>query len=35
MKSQTPEPECAEGVFLIQSPICTVKLTIISRSSCT
>ena len=24
MKSYTPEPQCAEGVFQIQSPICGV-----------
>ena len=35
MKSQTPEAECAEGSFLIQSPICNVNFTNISRSGCT
>ena len=27
MKSQTPETECTEGVFLIEPPICTVNFT--------
>ena len=35
MKSQTPEAECVEGVFLMQSSICTVNFTNISRSGCT
>ena len=35
IKSQTPEVECAEGVFLTQSPICTVNFTNVSMSGCT
>ena len=35
MKSQTPQAEYGEGVFLMQSPICTVNFTNISRSGCT
>ena len=28
MKFQTPEAECADVAFLMQSPICTVNLQI-------
>ena len=34
MKPQTSEAECAESVFLMQSPICTVNFANISRPGC-